>query len=352
MKRRKFIKKSAIVSGAAAVTPFHIINAKTKVDKPIIGHGDFKYRVHKDWGVQDFSKVPVKNCHEMVESRDGRLFMITDENKNNIIVYDKSGKVLNTWTLDLLGAHGLTISDEGDEEFLFITALHSHVVHKTTLDGKIVMTLAHPKQDTGLYLYDSQFMPSETAIAPNGDIYVVDGYGLQYIFKYDYKGNLLKVFGGIGGGKDLFPTRWTAHGLCFDYRDDPHNPSLVVAQRMENKFKWLDLEGKFIKDVDVPGGFVSRPVIHGDNLYTGVLNSEFPWGNSESGYVCILDKENKVVSIPGGEAPNYADGILSQMKGNEKHFIHPHDVCIDRDENVYVCQWNSRQTYPILLERV
>ena len=32
-------------------------------------------------------------------------------------------------------------------------------------------------------------------------------------------------------------------------------------------------------------------------------------------------------------------------------FKHCHDVCIDGDENVYVCQWNADKTYPIKLHR-
>jgi peptidylamidoglycolate lyase len=33
-------------------------------------------------------------------------------------------------------------------------------------------------------------------------------------------------------------------------------------------------------------------------------------------------------------------------------FHHCHDVCVDGDKNLYVCQWNAGQTYPIKLERV
>jgi hypothetical protein len=33
-------------------------------------------------------------------------------------------------------------------------------------------------------------------------------------------------------------------------------------------------------------------------------------------------------------------------------FKHCHDVCVDDDENLYVCQWNADKTYPIKLVRV
>ncbi|MGS0524242.1 twin-arginine translocation signal domain-containing protein [Zobellia nedashkovskayae] len=49
--RRNFIKQSAFASAALTVPTysFGIIN-KPKFSEQIIGHGDFTYRVHKEWG--------------------------------------------------------------------------------------------------------------------------------------------------------------------------------------------------------------------------------------------------------------------------------------------------------------
>ena len=67
----------------------------------------------------------------------------------------------------------------------------------------------------------------------------------------------------------------------------------------------------------------------------------------------ILDKDNKVVSNPGGTKAEYKDGeIQGRMVQEQAIFNHCHDVCIDEDENIYVCQWNANQTYPVKLERV
>jgi hypothetical protein len=71
-----------------------------------------------------------------------------------------------------------------------------------------------------------------------------------------------------------------------------------------------------------------------------------------SGFVTILNKENKVISNPGGTAPEYRNGELQLMVQSEPVFKHCHDVCIDQDENIYVCQWNAGKTYPIKLTRV
>ncbi len=70
------------------------------------------------------------------------------------------------------------------------------------------------------------------------------------------------------------------------------------------------------------------------------------------GCATIMDKNDKVVSNPGGTAPEYKDGELQLMVQSQPIFMHCHDVCIDEDKNIYVCQWNANKTYPIKLERV
>ena len=49
-----------------------------------------------------------------------------------------------------------------------------HVVVESTLDGETVWTL-NRRKDSGVYEKEEQFKPSNTVVAPNGDIYVADG---------------------------------------------------------------------------------------------------------------------------------------------------------------------------------
>lgn len=352
--RREFLCKGAKMAATCALTeqlPFHILHDRTKLSDETIGHGDFRYRVQSDWGNLDPAKTPVKDCHEMVQDTQGRIILLTNETKNNIIIYDKSGKLLDSWGQAYRGAHGLTLWNEGGEDFLFITDLASHKVYKTTLDGKVLMQLDYPAE-SNLYLQENQYFPTETAIAPNGDIYVTDGYGLQYVFIYDAKGHLKDVFGGLGSADNQFSERWTAHGICLDFRKDADEPTLIIADRNGNRFKRFAMDGTYLSEIPIPGAYVSRPVIKGDHLYTAVLNSEHPWGVSDSGFVSIIDKNEQVVSNPAANAPVYQDGKLQRLHQTVKIFRHPHDVCIDDDENIYVAQWNSGKTYPIKLIRV
>ena len=89
--RRAFLNKSTAATVGSLIIPnFYIGKAKPILSEQVIGHGKFKYRVHKSWGDLDPSKTPVKNCHEMVMDSKGRLIMIGDETQNNILIYDKS----------------------------------------------------------------------------------------------------------------------------------------------------------------------------------------------------------------------------------------------------------------------
>jgi len=131
---------------------------------------------------------------------------------------------------------------------------------------------------------------------------------------------------------------------------------LICTSRDENCFKFFTLDGKFIKRVDLPGMYVCRPVLDAENVYAGVCWSKDANGQKlggDSGFVTILDKNNKVVSSPGGTAPTYKNGILqATLQATNPIFQHGHDVCVDEDKNLYICQWNANHTAPVKLTRV
>lgn len=317
--------------------------SRSKPHRNIVGHGDFRYEVDPTWGNQDPLKYPVKDCHEMVMDRKGRLILLTNHVNNNVMIYDRSGKVLETWTLNLPGAHGLTLWDEGGEEFLFITDTDLHKVFKTTLKGKVLLELDYPKASG--YESAEAYKPTETAISPSGDIYIADGYGNNYITQYSPKGEFIRQFGGTGQDDTQFDC---CHGITIDNRGEA--PELLITNRTTQQFKRFTLEGKHIKTIDLPGCWVCRPVLHGDYLFTAVIVTQ-SWG-SYDGMLAVLDKNDRVVSFPGGAAPEYDGSALKQGASDLSTFSNPHDVCVDSDDNLYVPQWNSGNTYPVKLTRV
>lgn len=348
--RRKFLKKSGISLIAGAMFP-HIWVKKNlaRETKIILGHNSHRYRVIEGWGLLDVAKNPVNDCHEMVEDAKGRLIMLTNETRNNVLVYDKSGKLLESWGTSYPGGHGLTISNEGGEQFLFITDTERNQVIKTDLKGKEILKFDYPKE-TGKYAYPDQFLPTETAVNPaNGDVYIADGYGQNFITQYTHKGEYIRHFGGRGDTKETFDC---CHGVLVDTRDQK-NPTLLITDRSHMQLKRFTLDGKYLATIPLPGSFICRPVIKGKHIYGAVYRStsqEYP----NSGYITILNEKDQVVSTPGGTTPSYVKNVLQEQQKDRTFmgFMHPHDVCVDSDENLYLPQWNSKKTYPVKLERI
>ncbi len=341
MQRRKFIRNSSLAFTGIVLTR----DIFTRPRQKAYGFNGMLYTLDTAWSKADNQRYPVNDCHEMVQDKMGRILLLTNETHNNVLIYDTNGQLLDSWGHDFPGAHGLTLHDENGVQFLYITDIVRHQVYKTTMDGKVLLTIDAPL-DAGIYKETKEFVPTETAIDANGDIFIADGYGAQYILHYDKTGKLIGFFGGRGEGDTHFDN---AHGICWDTRRT--DQSLLITDRTRNCFKRFTKEGRLLEVLPLPGACVCRPVIHGDHLYAAVLRS--PDLNAVgTGFVTILDKDNKVVSNIGGSEPQYQDGRLQAMRQTEKIFVHPHDVCIDRDDNLYVAQWSSGKVYPYKLRRV
>lgn len=370
--RRELLRAGVLAPTTFIPMPnFHISKNQLSDDQGIIGHGDFRYKVDKEWAIINPFRTFIDNCHEMVQDSEGRLIMVGDDPRSNIVVFDKSGKVLDSWGTYWPGGHGLTLVDEGGEDMLYVSesgwarsredgrtmVKQNGYVAKTTLDGRHIFTISHP-MNVGAYTPDMSFQPTETAVGPNGDIYVADGYGSDYILQYDEYGRFIRKFGGHDNADKNY-NLYNAHGIAIDHRNGAA-PRLMVTSRSQKSFKYFTLDGKWIKTVNLANLQVCRPVIHGDNVYAGVcwshdfgkVNAPLPW-LVQTGFTMVMDQNDRVVSCPGGTAPVYQDGVLQTVEQDEaKTFYHGHDVCIDEDESMYVCQWNGKRTPPVKLTRI
>lgn len=342
--RRDFLYQSMAAGtaalGAASPSMAEWLAAQNKM--PILGQGKFKYQPVAGWGVLN-EKTPVKNCSAMVVDSQGRIFLLTDHTASNIIIYNKDGKLLGKWGTKFPGAHGLQIVNEGKREVLFITDLSLNRVFKTTLDGDVLMELTYPKS-TGKYKNEKEYRPAWTAHHPNGDFFVLDGYGKDYILRYNREGKLLHYFGGPEGGI----AHWGPHGGIVDTRGKGE-AELVIAMSDQQAIKRLTLEGKLIKEIKLPGSNPRMIQIVGDHMFVPHLADNWPKDRQSKGYLSVLDRNYKVISNIGGTPPQYVDGQLQPMNQQGGFFRHPHDLVVANDGAIYVPQFASGNTYPVKL---
>jgi len=344
--RRHFLRNS--LATAAAFSPLGAGIASAADSAPdVLGQGKFQFRHIEDWSFKrDGSEVKVADCHEFARTRAGNLILCTTHTENNLIEFSPDGSVIRTFGTTYPGIHGLNISEENGEEFLWITDTSRHIVVKLDMQGREVMTLGWP-EGTGNYGEEKHFRPTETAVNPlNGDLYVADGYGRDHLLHYNAKGELKGAYHHEGFN--------CIHGVAFDNRDAA-NPKLLVTSRTKNKLFTLSLDGENLGHVEFPGAWICRPVIHGDHVFFAVINSgRLKWGNDFRGFVMVLDKNNEPVSLIGGQPPVAdAEGEKTLYRNIEpKPFLNCHDVCLDNEGNLYIAHWASNQTHPYKLEPV
>ncbi len=335
-------RRTFIGFGIAATVP--PISRGAEAPK-LLGQGDFRYRVVPNWGVLG-PETPVDNCHGIVCDREGHLILLTDQVKNNFIVYDSAGKLIHKWGTEFPGAHGLSLVEENDKEFLYFTDLKRHKVFKATTGGELLEEWGWPEA-TGKYAKEDEYRPSWTLHPSTGGFYVLDGYGKDYISHYGADGKFVKIFGGKEGGV----ARWGPHGGMVDMREA--DPSLLIAMSDQQSLLHLGINGEILGETPLPGGNPRQIRMRDGHYFITHLADNWPKDRDSRGFLSILDAEKRVVSNIAGTPPEYDDsGKLRQMRQLGEIFMHPHDLAIDGSGNIHVAQFSSNQTYPIKLERI
>ncbi len=332
--RRSFL----LTTGAAAVAPLFLgATDKAGNTPPILGEGAHQYEALHDWGELPRT-IRYGNTHGVCEDSQGHIYVhhtvnATSQSQDTMVVFDQKGKFVRSCGRQFKGgAHGLMLRREGNEEFLYLCDYQHGIVTKRTLKGEEVFTLGYPaesaaykqKSDGSAVLY----RPTNVAIAPNGDIYVGDGYGSSYINQYSQKAEFVRTFAGLGKGDDQVDC---PHGLWVDTRSQ--TPLLVVTDRGNSRLQRFTLEGKHVDSIL---GTSKMP------CYLHERNGEVVIADLLS-KVTILDRQNHVVvSLGQGEYSNQDWSTLrNQAPGTfvPGRFVCPHGACFDHEGNIFVVEW-------------
>ena len=338
--RREFL-------AAAAAGPILLgVQDKAGSKAPVLGSGAFTYEAVHDWGALP-SSIKWGNTHGVVEDAQRHIYIhhtvhASSERADTMVVFDHAGKFVRSWGPEFRGvAHGLHLRKEGREEYLYLTVNAANpklspqpamqaVVLKTTLSGEVVWKIQGPP-DIEAYKpgpdgAPKPYNPTNIAIAPNGDVYVGDGYGSYFVNQYSGKGEYIRTFGGRGSeaGQLREP-----HGIWVDERGPA--PVLVVADRRNNRLQRFTLEGKpidFIEGFRLPCHFHERQgVVVIPDLH---------------GRVTLMDATNHVIEHLGdSNAPNWNNPLRNEPRDHfiPGQFICPHGAAFDRDGNIFVVEW-------------
>jgi hypothetical protein len=289
-------------------------------------------------------------------------------------VYDKDGKFIKTLPLPH-SLHGFVIRTLGDGEHIYAAVLGESKVIKCNLDGKVVMEIptsafpaeqrdfvavtqsdpADPKKKTpiasGVRVADSKteitlkladgtekkiakekgvgaaggLKLTNCDVAPNGDIYVVDGYGRSFIFVFSAEGKFKSVFGGPNPPLSLA----NAHKIFIDKRFEPAR--VMICDRGHKRMLHTALDGTFIGEIATEMRNPSSASFHGDLMCVAEIAGNVSVWDKANKRVADLGTSPQMTNTPGIAPKDWQQGIVTS----------PHGISFDNDGNILETEWNK-----------
>jgi DNA-binding beta-propeller fold protein YncE len=333
--RRDFLKLAGSAAAGFAVAGLTAPLARAETVR--LGEGQFTFTLDEKWGTLPQGMRYGFGCAVVVDSQD-RVFVTSRSANPCVAIFDKEGQLQETWSKefsDNVGyspeqiaatAHGLYWSKEGNEEFLYWTENVATPkgapkigarVYKTDLKGKILYQIGNVDKESSTSAKFNFTNPTDVAVAPNGDVYVVDGYGSQLVYRFDKDFKHLKTIGGPGKDHGKFNI---CHGIWINTLKS--EPEIYIADRVNNRIEVysLDLEYKrTLPEFLLPCCFYQ----HEGHIYVPELGAR----------VSILDEKDKVVARLG-------DGkAVKDIRNHPDKFATPHALTVDSKGNLYVIEW-------------
>jgi hypothetical protein len=292
-----------------------------------MGNAFREYEVAEGW-----AKVPesikLGYTHGIEIDDEGNVYVF-HTNAPCVLKFDKDGNYLSSWGDEYEeGAHGFLLHRENGVAYFYLTDTQRGLVVKTTLDGRKLLELGVPDLPA-IYDAERKFSPTDVAVAPNGDIYVADGYGQHYIHQYRADGSYVRSWGGNGSepGKLNCP-----HGISVNLRGS--EPELYVADRGNHRIQVFTLDGehkRFIdENMDMPCNFY----FYGDELVFPDLHSR----------VTIFDRNDKLIAHLGEDQQAYKQKGWPNLPLDcfrVNRFSSPHGVCVAQDGSIFVAEWTQ-----------
>ena len=221
----------------------------------------------------------------------------------------------------------MEIRKEKGGEFIYAARPSDHEVLKLTLDGKTEWSI-HAPMESGVFKEEKEFKPCAVTVGPDGSIFVADGYGSNYVLKFDKERKFVKAFGGPGEAEGKFKT---CHGIGLDTR--AKKPLLLVCNRNNNRVEHWDLDGNFVgviqKDLRMPAA------VQFQRQY-----AIFP---ELQGRVTVLDKTGAIVAQVGDnpDASQRANYALPPDQWKEGICNSPHGATMDKKGDLIVSEWSK-----------
>src|SRR6185437_3143833 len=199
----------------------------------ILGSGEHRYRVVENWAKLPNGWNLTDVASVAVDSKD-RIYVF-NRGEHPMVVLDRAGNFLRSFGEGLFRrAHGLHIDAD---DHLYCTDDGDHTVRKCTADGKVLLTIGIPGKPAPFMSGEPFNRCTHTALSPDLEIYVSDGYANARVHKYDPSGRLLLSWGECGSDPGQF-------NIPHNIVSDPDG-WIYVADRENHRVQVFDKNGKY-----------------------------------------------------------------------------------------------------------
>jgi hypothetical protein len=290
-----------------------------------------EFKAVPDWLKLADGKSTLGNMHgDIAVSSKGEVYVSVQDPQAGVQVYGPDGRFLRNVPDAPSDFHGFVIHREADGEFLYGVTLRGQTIVKMSLDGKVAMTIPASAIPDDFKVRNARsgqlgVLLTGLDVAPNGDLYVADGYASDYIHRFDRTGKYITSF----GGKKAPYNFNTLHKLAIDTRFQPAR--IIACDRANNRVLHLSLDGELLgvvaQDLLLPAAIV----VSGDYAIVGELK----------GQVSVLDKAGKIVSRFGTNTE--AGAGTNQLKPEQWRagiFTAPHGVAVNNRGDLFVSEFN------------
>jgi len=196
------------------------------------------YQVDPTWPKEKAPGADWGGMSSVAIGPDGNIWTF-NRGKVPMQVFSPDGKLVRHWPQSDLFRNPHTVRFDSTGK-LWVVDTQTHTVRQFTPDGNVVLTIGTPNEFGEDQTHMNQ--PNDVAVAPNGDVYVSDGYGNNRIVVFDKHGKFVRTWGKLGQKPGEFSQ---PHSVALDSKG-----RVYVADRNNSRIQIFDAQGKYLTQWD------------------------------------------------------------------------------------------------------
>ena len=201
----------------------------------VVALGDRRYRVFRRWGELP-DGISLGHVSKVAADSHGNVY-VSQRIDPQVVVFSPDGKYLRSWGSGVLAdPHGIFVT--ADDRVLVVDR-GGHQVLGFDAEGELLFTLGERERPRLQAPFNH---PTDVAVAPNGDMYVSDGYGNSAVHRFSADGELVRTWGKPGNGPAEFTT---PHGIWV-----LSDGRVLVGDRENSRIQIFDAEGDYLSEWD------------------------------------------------------------------------------------------------------